>query len=144
MTLRRASIEQRLQEINAAVEILREYTCITEEDLASDLRLRWMIERGLLTCASMILEVCAHILASVYGQHPDAYEDAIQLSHAHGIISDELYGQLRGLGGFRNVLVHEYIHIKLDEVRRWLLRATKAFPQFVREIVVWLTVHGYE
>ena len=54
------------------------------------------------------------------------------------MISEDLYRRLRGAGGFRNILVHEYVEIDLNEVAEVLRKAPDVFRSFKREISKWL------
>lgn len=55
-----------------------------------------------------------------------------------GVISRSLYRRLRGAGGFRNVLVHEYLQIDLERVARFLSKAPAVFRAFADELIEWL------
>lgn len=52
----------------------------------------------------------------------------------HGVISSELRDRLRGLGGFRNVLVHEYVAVDLDRVHRFLQEGLEDFIDFADQV----------
>jgi len=42
----------------------------------------------------------------VYGISVDEYEEILEKLYEKAVISAALYQELRGLGGFRNILVH--------------------------------------
>ena len=65
-------------------------------------------------------------------------EIILECLHTRGVIPGALYQKLKGLGGFRNILVHDYLRIDLGEVQRNLIKAFEAFPAFSREILQWL------
>lgn len=46
---------------------------------------------------------------------------------------------MRGAGGFRNVLVHEYLKVDLREVVRMLREAPGLFRRFGEEVRDWLS-----
>lgn len=56
----------------------------------------------------------------------------------HGVLSQELGGRLRGLGGFRNILVHGYLGIDAEKVYAALQRSGRDFTDFEAEILAWL------
>jgi len=68
----------------------------------------------------------------------DSYEASLTELRAHRVISPSLYKQLRGAGGFRNVLVHEYLQIDLSRVVRFLKKAPVVFRAFAEELTEWL------
>jgi len=55
-----------------------------------------------------------------------------------GVISPGLYLRLKGLGGFRNVLVHEYTPVDIPLLRQNFLKALEVLPEFAREVDEWL------
>ncbi len=54
------------------------------------------------------------------------------------MISQELYQQIRGLGGFRNILIHRYLGIDPHEVFENFGKGLVIFPGFAREVLAWL------
>ena len=54
------------------------------------------------------------------------------------MISSGLHEQLQGLGGFRNLLVHEYLDLDPSQVLGHLRGAFRVFPRFAREILSWM------
>ena len=47
-------------------------------------------------------------------------------------------GQIKGLDGFRNILVHRYLGINPDEVFDNFQKGLVVFPAFAQEILAWL------
>ena len=85
-----------------------------------------------------MFQVADHILAEHFGRKPETYEALLRELCAAGIISQSLYVSLRGAGGFRNVLVHEYVRIDLRHVLEALQQAPERYSLFAREVAVWL------
>ncbi len=50
----------------------------------------------------------------------------------------KLYQQIKGLGGFRNILVHGYLGIDTDQVFDNFQKGLVVFPLFAQEILAWL------
>ncbi|MDR7426661.1 MAG: DUF86 domain-containing protein [Armatimonadota bacterium] len=55
-----------------------------------------------------------------------------------GVLPPSLYEKLRGSGGFRNVLVHEYVRVDLGEVAAALHGVPNTFRGFIRAVEEWL------
>ncbi|MBC7080599.1 MAG: DUF86 domain-containing protein, partial [Methanothrix sp.] len=55
------------------------------------------------------------------------------------VISAGLHAELRGLGGFRNVLVHGYAKLDPELVYGHYRKALRTFPRFIGEIERWLS-----
>lgn len=84
-------------------------------ELGDELSRRWSLERGLPT-----------------------YEEGLRLLAAREVVAEETYRGIRSLGGFRNVLAHEYLDIDLDEVIRWRSRVLESLPTWTGEVAAWL------
>lgn len=111
---------------------------LAASELEEELATRWSLERGLLAAANLVIDVANHIAAGHFATHPATYEDGLGLLAARGVVGEETYGGLRGLGGFRNVLAHEYLDIDLDEVIRWRDRILDLLPGWIGEIAAWM------
>jgi uncharacterized protein YutE (UPF0331/DUF86 family) len=138
MVLKPESIKQRLKELDKIIQELDKYRQINQQSLRQDLSLRWIIERGLIAAASLILDIADHILAGYFGAYTETYEEALEGLHHKSVISTELYQQLKGLGGFRNILVHGYLDINVDLLFEHYQKAGSVFPRFAQEILAWL------
>ena len=136
--VRRESIEARLKELDEIVQELSKYKEAASSDtLKRDLSQRWIIERGLIAGASIIFDISDHILSEEFGFYAESYEESLRGLFDKGVISEELYRQIRGLGGFRNILIHRYTGIDPDLVFENFHRGLKVFPRFAREIISW-------
>ncbi len=103
------------------------------ENLESDLHRRWAVERGWLAGLSLIFQIVDHILVGHFRYEAETDEDLLKALHREGVISPALYGRLRGAGGFRNVLVHEYVRIDPARVAEVLREAPDTFRRFAAE-----------
>jgi len=54
------------------------------------------------------------------------------------VLEPDLRARLKGLGGFRNVLVHGYLRLDPALVEAYLQRAPTDFADFTRAIRAWL------
>lgn len=131
-------LEQAAAEVGRVAQELEKYQRTTAADIAANLSHRWTVERGLLAGLTLIFRIADHILARAYDRTPARYEELIAELHSAGVISEELYRRLRGAGGFRNVLVHEYVAIDFERLVTTLHQAPATFRQFRQEIREWL------
>lgn len=135
MVFKKETIVSRLKELDTVTQQLRSYGDLSLEDLKGNLSTRWAIERGLIAGANLIFDIADHILASKYRIYPETYEDSLRMMYQKGVISETLYKKLKGLGGFRNVLVHEYLSIDLEEVYKNYKKSLQVFTEFAKEIL---------
>ena len=98
----------------------------------------WAVERGLQLGAEILLDIGNHILSAQYGTTSDRYQDIIEQLASQGILDEGLHQRLRGLAGFRNILVHDYLRLDPDRVEEALAQAPQDFDDFARAIRRWL------
>jgi len=142
MVFKKESIIERLKKLEGVLAKLRDRSGITLEEFRQDTDLQWIIERGLEIASSALLDIGNHILAGVYETSVDEYEQILEKLQEKRVISRGLYEELRGLGGFRNVLVHGYLSLNLELVYEHYKKALGTFPRFIAEIEEWL--EGYD
>jgi len=138
MVLRREAVEDRLKELDQILHELGKYRNIAWDRFRADLSQQWIIERGLIAAASVIFDIADHILAGHFGFYADTYEDSLTALRDKEVITQDLYGQIRGLGGFRNILIHRYLGIDPKQVFEYFGKSLVVFPGFAREILAWL------
>lgn len=138
MVIKRSSIIEQLKELDTVLGELKQYQDIQPETLRANISQRWIVERGLIAAASLILDIADHILVGHFGFYANSYEESLHGLRDKGVISPELFGQIKGLGGFRNVLVNLYQEIDPALVADSLQKGLTAFPQFAQEIFLWL------
>lgn len=124
--------------MDTVLEELNRYKNVHIEQLRGSLSLRWTIERGLMAGSTLIFDVVDHILSAVFGIYPETFESSLESLRNREVISQELYDDIKGLGGLRNILVHEYLKIDLGEIYRNLEKGLRVFSRFSQEIQRWL------
>lgn len=142
MILRSEVVRERLRLLEETAAELERQPRGTGEELARDVPRRWILERGLIAGANLLFDVTDHILAGHFQSHPETYEEALVELRAQGVISEELYGELKGLGGLRNVLVHLYARTDPARIAEHQAKTPAALRRFVSEVLRWLEARG--
>ena len=142
MMLRARALEARLRRLREVTRRLRRYRERGMDRLARDEDLAWLVERGLQLGCEIVLDTANHILAGAFGRCAETYEQMLDALAAEAVLSPELRSDLRGLGGFRNVLVHDYLELDPARVTAALERAPEQFERFAREVHAWLARRG--
>ena len=138
MTVQQAFLLRSLDQLERVAAELDRYREVTAAELDADLSLRWTVERGLLAGVGLALQTADHILANHFQRTPDTYEGLLRDLHTVGVIGDDVSRQLKGAGGFRNVLVHEYVNVDLREVVRFAAAAPSTLRAFARDVLQWM------
>jgi len=138
VVLRVEALRERLAKLEEVVGRLREIAEVGRDEFIRDYRRQWLAERGLELAVRPALDIGNHILAGEFGQSATEYEGILRGLGERGVLSSELCQRLRGLGGFRNILVHGYLGINSDKVYAALQRSARDFTDFEHEVLGWL------
>lgn len=138
MVRRPEAIRDRLLRLEEVISRLEQLRRLEPRALRESFRDAWAVERGLQLGAEIIFDVGNHILSGHFGVSARDYEDIIAQLGTNGVIDAALREQLKGLGGFRNILVHGYLRVDPDRVAEVLATAPSRFSDFARAIREWL------
>ncbi len=134
MVYRPESVLRRLEKLRQYFEDLGRWRRLTLADYLSDRQTRYTVERLLHLCSEAILDILDHVLSSRHDVVSDSFEDVLANASARGLISARLARQLKGIGGFRNVLAHGYLDISDEEVHRNLRKMNRILGGVIREL----------
>jgi len=140
VVLRPEAVRQRLQKLEQAISRLQDLGRTDRALLRTNFRDAWAAERGLQIAAEIVLDIGNHVLTAHFGESARDYEDVITRLAARSVIDDRLRSQLKGLGGFRNLLVHGYLDLDPDRVAAYLVDAPARFADFHAAIRAWLAI----
>jgi len=136
--LRVEALRERLARLEEVIGRLRELATVSRAEFLRDYRQQWLAERGLELAAQAVLDIGNHILAGEFGHSASEYEGIVRGLGERGVLSESVVARLRGLGGFRNVLVHGYLRIDPERVFTALERSAGDFTAFEAEVLTWL------
>ncbi|MBI2265914.1 MAG: DUF86 domain-containing protein [Armatimonadetes bacterium] len=139
VVFRKESIEQRLGKIEEALAVLKRHRAISRDAFLGNIETRWIVERGLILVSECVFDIGTHILAGVFGTYPEQYKEVILNCEEKEVISKETGWRLRGLAGFRNVLVHGYLQLDPNRVYDSLQEDLPVFRDFIRDVLRWLS-----
>ena len=138
MVFKPVVIQERLKALAEAVNHLKELSTLSYDSFIKEFKNLWAAERGFQIAAESIFDIGNHILAGHFQASPKDYEDISRLLSERSVISRELAARLKGLGGFRNILVHEYLDVNPAIVYERLQKGLPDFEEFSRQIFLWL------
>ncbi len=118
LVYRKERLLKRLEKLKEYRHDLKEMQDLSFDEYIRDKKTRYSIERLLFLIAENILDFLDHILSSRFEIISDSYEDILARSYEKNLINEVMYSNLKGLGGFRNILAHEYLILSNEEVFR--------------------------
>ena len=89
-----------------------------------------------------LLDIAAPIASAPFSTHPATDEETFQGLARQGVLRPDTGDVLRGLGGFRNVLAHEYLEIDHEELVRWRSRILSQGSPVIAQVQEWLGEGG--
>lgn len=138
MVLRTETVQARLLKLEEVVSFLAELAAADRPALKDELGNMWAAERALQLGAEAIIDIGNHIVSAHFGVSAADYEDIMNQLALRGVIDGQLRDRLHGLGGFRNILVHDYLELDPERVLDHLKRAPKDFSDYMAAIRAWL------
>ena len=129
----------KLDNLREYVKYLKGYSACTIEDLRSDHTLRGAVERYLHLSAECVIDIAEMMISELGLRKPEEYKESIDILGEAGIIPDDFAYYFSPVAGFRNILVHEYTKIDLEEVHRHLQKDLADFEKFSRYIADYLS-----
>lgn len=135
MVLKPEAVRSRLLKLEEIVSGLED---LQAADPTASPRDAWAVERGLQLACEVALDIGNHILSAHFGVSAQDYEDILEQLARHGVLPRETRERLKGLGGFRNILVHDYLRLDRELVAAKLARAPQDFSEFAVAVRHWL------
>ncbi|MBC8448616.1 MAG: DUF86 domain-containing protein [Chloroflexi bacterium] len=113
-------ITARLRKLDEYDGYLKQLQELSELDFVGDFRLFGSAERYLQLSIECLLDIGQMIIAGLGLPKPEKHQEVIDILAGAEIISHDLAARLEGAGGFRNILVHDYLDIDRHIVYRTL------------------------
>ena len=130
-------VRRHLGALRDALAALRPHARRTPAELRSNTELRWALERGLQLCAQNALDVATHLVAAAGREAPDYATSIDRLAEA-GVLPRDFAARFRGVAGFRNVLVHHYLLLRVELVHAKLRGVPDDLEAFARALLAYL------
>lgn len=129
------------ESLRLSVEKLKEYARdldaagqVSLEGYLADRQKQYLIERILFLLCEGVIDFLDHVLSSRFQVVSESYEGIIENAFKRGLIPDALFRDLKGLGGFRNILAHGYLTIDHAENHRNLVKMRRIMPAIITEL----------
>ena len=134
MVVRPDVLRERVATLREVVSRLRDLRDRGGDDPVSN----WAIERGLQIAAQALFDIGNHVLAGGFGARAAEYAAVPKRLAELGVIDAALEARLRGLAGFRNLLVHDYGKVDPQQVRQALALRLPDLEAFADCIETWI------
>ncbi len=127
-----------MKRLEKALQILQQSSKIRFEELIANDVLLSAVERNLHIAIECILDIGNHIIAEKGFETPEDTRDIIRILEEEGIIPSDFADRIKGVAGFRNILVHEYTGIDYKLLHDYLTQRLNDFRDFAMYISSYL------
>ncbi len=131
-------VELKLQELHRCLSQLKKHQGVTATELEKDLEKAWVVQHGLQLSIQVVLDIGGHILAAE-GVTVQEYEDVFLELARLEVIPEEYAHEIKGMAGFRNLLVHEYAKVDMNRVAEILNNRLYDFSSFASFVMDYLS-----
>ena len=131
MVYRPDSVAKRLEKLREYRGDLAQWRDLSLSEYLAERNTRYAVERLLHLMAESVLDILDHLLSAKQEIVSDTYEDVLSNAYRGGFLTEDRYRELRGLGGFRNVLAHEYVGLDDATVYRQMGRMNQVLPKLL-------------
>jgi uncharacterized protein YutE (UPF0331/DUF86 family) len=133
----RQKIFEKIQKLEEYLSYLKQLKdeIKSEKEFSDDFHLHGLAERYLQLSCQAIIDTLNLVIIEKGIKKPEEGHEIIYLLLNESIISQNLYSRLKGLVGFRNILVHEYDKIDHKRVYRYLMERLEDMDVFKQEIL---------
>lgn len=127
-------VQKHLQNLAIQIKVLQEFRQ-QKIEIFEDTKNTYAVYHAFLLAIQNVMDIGGHILASLYKKSYSEYEEIAPLLEKHKIISSAMAKQMKGMAGFRNKLVHDYIEIDPKTVYKYLQTETDLFVKYAQVII---------
>ena len=127
----------KLRDMKRYVDFLKSYGKVNKEKLERDYLLRSAIERNFHLALESVLDVGEMIISMEEFRRPEDYREVIETLGEEGVLPREFAEKFAPAAGFRNILVHKYAEVNLEELHK-RLQNLKDFDTFALSVARFL------
>ncbi|GBE05429.1 hypothetical protein BMS3Abin10_01060 [bacterium BMS3Abin10] len=133
-----------MKRLEKALQILHQSGKIGLKELTGNDVLLSAVERNFQVAIECILDIGNHIIAEKGFESPDDNEDIIRILGDEGVLPPDFAGSIKGMAGFRNILVHGYTKVDYELLYDYLARRLNDLREFAGHISAYLDKEGYK
>jgi uncharacterized protein YutE (UPF0331/DUF86 family) len=127
-----------LKRLEKSLQILQQSSEVPFEELISNDVLLSAVERNLHVAIECILDIGNHIIAEKGFETPEDNEDIIRILGDEKVVPSDFAKRVKGIAGFRNILVHEYTDIDYGLLYNFLTYRLNDLREFALHISSYL------
>lgn len=124
-------LSKNIRELENYLKQLGELQQVDKDKFINDWRTYYQMDRCLHLSLETFLSLGEMIISEFKFKKPDSYGDIPKILLQNNVVSQELADKLIDLSKFRNVLVHDYLHLDHERVYEHLMNAPLVIGEFL-------------
>jgi len=132
-------IHSKLEDLRKYANLLKGYREKGKDQLGSDLTLRGAVERYLHVAIECVLEIGEMMISKEGWRKPETYREVIETLGEKDVLPSKFAESFSRVAGLRNILVHRYADVDLDELYHHLQEDIEDFDEFARHVAQYLS-----
>ena len=133
MMVNKDLVRRKLARLNMYLEKLRPIAARSFQDYLSDQYLKYSAERLVQLIVECASDVNNHVVVERGSRPPEDYTSSFLRAAEAGLINRELADRIKGSGGMRNIIVHQYMEIDDEKVYQTLPLAIKDYQEYIKQ-----------
>ncbi len=127
-------VRRKLSRMNMYLDKLAPIAAKSFKEYLSDFYLKVSAERLIQLIVECASDINNHVVLELKQRPPEDYASSFIKAAEVGLISRQLADLLKGSGGMRNIIVHEYMEIDDKKVYSVLARAISDFKEYIKQV----------
>jgi uncharacterized protein YutE (UPF0331/DUF86 family) len=128
-------VNARLSKMQEYLKILKQISRYNIEDFKSNPEHYGSAERFLQLAIECCIDIGSHIIASEGFRRPEDYADVFKVLGENKVLPEDFAAQLVKMARFRNLLVHIYLEVDLNQVYNILKNNLGDLEKFAKHII---------
>lgn len=138
MSLAHNKIIAKLQALDEYLLYLKELQKVNKNAFLKDYHFFGLAEHYLHLSIEVLLDVAKLLIIAFQFPRPEERKDVFRILHEKKIINAKLFDKLTAIGGFRNILIHEYEKVDKNIIYSYLQNNIEQFREFKKAILIFL------
>ncbi|MCK4431352.1 MAG: DUF86 domain-containing protein [Candidatus Aminicenantes bacterium] len=127
-------VRRKLARLNMYLDKLKPIADFTFKEYTSDFYKKTSAERLIQLIVECASDINCHVVLESGQRPPEDYTSSFIRAAEAGLITHELANKLKGSGGMRNIIVHEYIDIDDRKIYETLPIAISDYKEYIRQV----------
>lgn len=126
-------IQKKISKLKDYIALLEKIQKYSKDTFIKDPVIHGAAERYLQLAIESIFDIGNHIISDKNLRKPTTYFDILVILKEEKILAEKTFEEAKGMAGFRNALVHDYLELDLEIVYDVLMNNTNVLKKIIRE-----------